>query len=409
MTVRPVAGLCTAIAVLCALLSLPSNAGASDAVSSSQAIGWLNAQRAANGIPAGIVDNPAWDAGCAHHVAWDRAHPHAANPHLEEPGTSGYTEDGAWAGSNSVLGGGFTPSKRFPWGAVNGWETAPIHLMQLLAPALSESGFSSGCMVTLGGWIRPGPSAPELLTYPGDRTTFLYPTERAGEWPFTPGAFVGLKEGSVTGPYLYLLAWGSGAGRILSASLIGPAGPVELRTIDNETVGLLGNLGSYLPPGGMLIPVRPLVAGATYHAAVTFAPTRGFGPSVEQCVTAASSTSCTYGPPPPGPPASKEWTFATAINENSLTLSLYTGRSKHHKVRFVVIETQAPAVHVALRSTTGSIVAPKLRRVAIVQGTNPHSVFEGTLRLPHGSWIICATSGGGNTGYVHSEKCQRLR
>ena len=252
---------------------------------SAQAIAWLNTQRSDNGIPAGVTDEPAWDADCASHVAWERLNPQAANPHIEELGTPGYTEGGAWAGANSVLGGNFRITTRYPWGAENGWELAPIHLMQLLAPALSVTGYSPGCMVTLGGWQRPNSTVPQLFTYPGNGTSFIYASERAEEWPFTPAPFVGLKQGATTGPYLYVLSWGAGAGRITAASLTGPAGPVAVDTVDNETTGSLGDLGAYLPPGGMLIPVRPLIVGVTYTATATFAPQQGTGPPMQQCRT----------------------------------------------------------------------------------------------------------------------------
>ena len=51
-----------------------------------------------------------------------------------------------------------------------------------------------------------------------------------------------------------MLAWGVGDGRLTHATLAGPHGPVAVRTVDDETPGLTG----YLPPGGIVIPVRPL-------------------------------------------------------------------------------------------------------------------------------------------------------
>src|ERR1035437_1798752 len=49
--------------------SLPSTA---QAISSQQAIAVFNAERAANGIPAGITENPTWSADCAAHNNYEQ-------------------------------------------------------------------------------------------------------------------------------------------------------------------------------------------------------------------------------------------------------------------------------------------------------------------------------------------------
>jgi hypothetical protein len=263
------------------LLSAGVAAGAARAagtVTSADATRYLNEQRADNGIPAGIVDNPAWDTGCADHLVWEEENPSAANPHQETSGSPGYTPDGAAAGNNSVLavGADWAQSPAYPWDEVNPWEMAPIHLMQLLSPDLSSTGWADDgtdiCMISWGGFKRPSPAAPQLLTYPGAGTNFIYPSEVAAEWPFTPGDFVGLPDGTTTGPYLFVFGYGTGRGAITAASLTGPTGPVEVKTVDDTTTGADGDLGAYLPAGGMIIPVSPLVPGATYRASVTFAP-----------------------------------------------------------------------------------------------------------------------------------------
>jgi hypothetical protein len=206
--------------------------------------------------------------------AWWAKNPRAANPHVETPGTPGYSTLGAFAGANAVLAQGtdWTRSNEFPWGASDPWESAPIHLMQLLGPEPSVSGFAPTCMITIGGYERSPPSEPEMLSYPGNGTSFVQPSERAEEWPFTPARFVWLPQGGTTGPYLFVLGWDTGAGRITSATLTGPTGPVQVRTVDDFTTSTLGDLGAYLPPGGMLIPVQPLKRDASYTATVTFAP-----------------------------------------------------------------------------------------------------------------------------------------
>jgi len=295
------------LAAIAAVLTLaagpPARAQADESVSSAQAIAWLNAQRAANGIPAGITDNPAWDQGCSDHVKWEEQNPTAVNPHIETPETPGYTEDGAFAGANAVLGGTWGASTEYPWGAANPWETAPIHLMQLLGPDLSVTGYAPGCMMTWAGYQRPAPAGPQLFTYPGNATNFIYGQEQASEWPFTPAAFVGLPEGGTTGPYLYVLGYGTGSGALTSASLIGPTGPVPVVTVDNTTSGPQGNLGSYLPPGGIILPTEPLTPGATYTASATFTP---------------DAPDHFEGNTGPSAPLSVTWSFTVALNPATL-------------------------------------------------------------------------------------------
>jgi hypothetical protein len=390
--------------------------GDSQPTTSAQAIAWLNAQRADNGSPAGITDEPQWDVGCAHHVAWDRRNPHAANPHIEEPGTPGYSEDGAWAGAHSVLGGSFEPSTRFPWGAANGWEMAPIHLMQMLAPALSISGFSPGCMVTIGGWQRSAPPVPQLFTYPGNESSFIYPAEEARESPFTPAAFVGLKEGTITGPYLYVLGWGTGVGpgTITGASLTGPEGPVAIATVDNSTSGPSGDLGSYLPPGGMIIPVHRLAGGATYTATATFAPNEGAGPPISECESSAGSTTCRTAEPPPASPLTASWQFTTALNKNTLEIAgevLAQGGVGSTSSTFASINVTAslPVTSVVLSGPHGQRKTLSVRHHhAYGSGLSALTSSQTQVRLRSRPWTVCASSGGGTSGYESLTRCATI-
>ncbi|HWC87238.1 MAG TPA: hypothetical protein VG388_11915 [Solirubrobacteraceae bacterium] len=294
----------TLAALLCLAL-LSGSASAAGTISSGQALRYLNAQRAANGIPAGVTNNSAWDTGCADHIAWEEENPTSANPHQEIPGTPGYTAAGAAAGQSSVLaiGGDWAASSAYPWGEANPWEMSPIHLMQLLSPDLSASGWGDDgrdiCMITWAGYDRPPPAVPKLMTYPGAGTSFIYPSEIASEWPFTPGDFVGLRGGMATGPNLFVFGYGTGRGAITSASLTGPGGPVEIKTVDDTTTGPAGDLGAYLPAGGIIIPVTPLTPGAVYTANVTFAP------------NIFDWNDIAYGPGPTAP-VSLRWDFQVA-------------------------------------------------------------------------------------------------
>jgi hypothetical protein len=145
--------------------------------------------------------------------------------------------------------------------------------MQLLAPRLSEMGQDESegfvCDTTWPGMNRAASPATVIYTYPGDGRTEVRSSEVAYESPFVPGDFVGLPQGTRTGPHLYVLAdgpWGDADAQITAASLTGPDGPVEVRWVDNTT----GTIGDYMPTGGIVIPVAPLRRGSVkYTAAVS--------------------------------------------------------------------------------------------------------------------------------------------
>lgn len=231
----------------------------------------LNAKREANGIPAGITLNPEWSARCAQHVLYMRRT--NTVEHVENPASPWYTDGGNWAAGHAVLAAGiaWTPSAFL-------WETAPLHLAQLLAPQLSEIGIADDdefvCATTWPGYLRAAPPTNTVVTYPGIGAS-IYASEASAEWPTTPAQAVGLS--NPTGPHLYVYQWGPAAvsgltasGQpigILWAALTGPTGDVPVRWVDptNPTVGPYLTAAS-----GIIIPVRPLVDNAQYSATVTF-------------------------------------------------------------------------------------------------------------------------------------------
>ncbi len=258
----------TMVVLLGALLTLIAPISSARAVTSEPGVGGrvaldlLNAQRAANGIPAGLSFNDQAAEGCRLHANWmDLNHKIA---HVEPPGSPGYTPAGAAAGNSSVLGGVWSDAKADVWSS-NPYETAPIHLMQLLGPRLSTTGIWGPCASTWPGYQRAQPESPTLHTYPGNGTSGIYSKETASELPFVPGDFVGLPAGTRTGAHLFVLASGMGSGALSKSSLTGPNGPVEVRTVDNKTP----EIGSFLPPGGIILPVKPLTAG-NYTASAIF-------------------------------------------------------------------------------------------------------------------------------------------
>jgi hypothetical protein len=263
-----------AIAAAAALAAAPAPAGATSAA---RVIAALNAQRAANGIPAGITENTTWSRDCAAHDAY-MARNHTLT-HEEVAGKPGYSSGGAFAGRNAVLIEGIN------WDAGNPYESAPLHLDELLAPRLAVTGSADldgfSCTITFPGWTRADPAAPTIYTYPGNGGR-IYPSEVANEAPFTPGELAGLPQPARTGPNLIVFVEAPGQtpfrnpATLSGATLTGPSGPVALRTVDGNTAlpsGSLPTLAPYISPGGFIIPAAPLAPYTTYtaHVVVTFA------------------------------------------------------------------------------------------------------------------------------------------
>jgi hypothetical protein len=299
------------------LLALPRDALA---LTGAAAVAALNAQRAANGIPGDLVERRDWTAACRAHNRYMELN-HVFDP-LEDPRNRGYSKDGAWAGTNAVLGWGTWSPARNPW------ENAPLGLMPLLSPRLTQLGVSASshhvCATTRPGYLRPAPAVPSLYSYPGDGASGIPYRQWSYGLPVTPGDFVGLPAGFTTGPHLYVMADVAGDARITGASLVGPEGAVDIRTVDNTVDGL----GSYMPTGGIIIPVAALQPGAAYRTAV----------------------SMTVG----GVALSREWTFTTDLADPNAQLFVSSGLSYDAATRRVTqgsiaVKTTSPApVHVTV-------------------------------------------------------------
>jgi len=229
----------------------------------------LSLQREANGIPGGLSERPDWSAGCDKHNYYEAQTGQFG--HSEDPSSPYYSEEGNLAAHSSVIAYGSS------WSAGNPWEDAPIHLLQMLAPQMSETGaaesYGRNCLTTWPGYKRLAPATLTAYSYPGNGVSGVVPTEYAAESPFIPGDFVGLPEGTATGRYLlaYLSgAFGAGESAEISASatLSDGAGPVDLRTIDSTS----SDIGAYMPPpSAFLIPVQPLQPLTKYQAVVKWA------------------------------------------------------------------------------------------------------------------------------------------
>ncbi len=315
------------------------------------AIATLNAQRAANGLPAGLVEDPTLTADCAAHDHY-MALNHSLT-HTEVSTNPGYSPGGAYAGQNAVLAQGAD------WTGGNPYEFAPLHLDQLLAPRLSVLGSADAegfsCTTTFPGWTRPDPLALTVYTYPGPGAT-IYPSEIARELPWTPGSLVGIPLSTRTGPNIIVLVDAPGQSpkanpaTLSDATLTGPTGQVAVKTVDARTPVAQGGatLAGYISPGGFIIPIAPLAAGATYHAHVVV----GFA----------------------GVQTQHDWTFATRAKNPQSVL-----RVRGTRLSF---QSSSPQPIQVKFTRAGGARAPTL---TIRPG---HSA---RLRLNPGSWQACGT------------------
>jgi hypothetical protein len=231
--------------------AVPSTAGAAS-FSGATAVAALNAQRAANGIPADLVERTDWTKACR-----------AQLRNVERTGGPGYATQGTFTVTNAALARDIWTKKHDPWARM------PVQQMALLSPLLTQLGASSTrnyvCATTRPGYLRPAPARPALYTYPGDGAAAVPYSQFSYGLPLTPGDAVGLPAGFSTGPNLLVMADINGQAKIIDASLVGPTGPVEIHTVDNT----VAQIGDFLAPGGIIIPVDPLKPGRAYTASAT--------------------------------------------------------------------------------------------------------------------------------------------
>lgn len=331
------------------------------------AIAALNAQREANGIPGAITENPDWSRGCELHMAYLALN--RVTGHDEDPAQPGYTDAGAAAGGSSVLSYGGAD-----WPA-NPWEHAPIHLAQVMHPALSQTGAAPGCLTTWPGYDRPEPDETVVYTYPGPGRTDVPAQESTDESPFTPAELLGLP--NPTGPHLYVFPFGGDGDGVAAAQLTGPDGPVDIRVADSKTSDGSRTIGGYIPRRtALLIPVAPLRPDSAYTAGVTMASGRVH-----------------------------TWSFRTAPRENSVDVAL--GADDLGRLAVDVTST-APGVRVwsvdpaARTATVATNAAP-------ADDGEPATAHTGTVGGRPGLWRVCAASGGAGTGYTAAERCASAR
>jgi hypothetical protein len=358
-----------------ALPPLPTPPGTT-AANTERDLGLLNAERARWGLPSGLTANATWSQACAAHDAYL-----AENHLLEHPERSslpGYSPGGNWGGMHSVLDEGT------PWQAqANPWEDAPIHLDQLYTPDLYQVGIDESrgysCVTT---WPGIGPSTSPIgtvITYPGNDTSGLPPSENAEESPFVPGKFVGVPQGTIAGRELFVYEEESPLGggcvgycfgrgpTVLAATLSSASGPAQLKWVDSS-----GEIGGYLT-GAILIPPKPLAPDTTYHASVTLAA------DVEHGVGEVTHAwTFTTGPENPGGvwPRLATEPLLGQRSPGPYLLRLYISPSSFRPARHGPMISRAASTHAPASSTSSSRAGATVGYVDDVLGTTTFEVLR---------------------------------
>lgn len=244
------------------------------AMSNAEIVGKLNAQRTANGMPA-ISESTTWSSRCLAHTHYEALNHYLG--HDEDPSKPGYSQDGA-------LGGKWgDQSEGSDWADGNPWENAPWHLHFLLTPWATQYGFaqSEGYNCASAGMgdlpFAADPASDQFFFYGYSPQGGTVPSKQtAFEAPKVPSEWAGIPAGTATGPNLMVWAWTPQQNgdqpdpnkpplfHLDAATLTGPAGPVDVRVLNDSNDSDIGE------PFGFVIPVQPLTPGATYTLTSTF-------------------------------------------------------------------------------------------------------------------------------------------
>jgi hypothetical protein len=240
------------------------------AISGSDAVARLNAQRAINGIPSDLTEDAALSEGCRKHET-DYVGTSGQNPHSELPDRPGYSNEGDRAARSSDLAPYPDYDGDVWWSRYrNPWTHAPLHLAALFHPASTRAWYGDGphggCMGTSGS--RSFGEA-KFFSFPGPGTSWVPAEDQTGELPFTPAQALGVANPS--GPTLLAWAMGVRHPRIASAALVSAGGDTpEVRWADPSTPSPASR-DPRIPWGptiggdtGYVIPVHALRAGTPY-------------------------------------------------------------------------------------------------------------------------------------------------
>jgi hypothetical protein len=356
-------------------------------------VGWVDAARVANGLPA-LTEDATASADCLDLVRFMTDHhvPMGLYPQGVPPGIG---PAGATAVSQSILYWTGTGMPSFPnpgpWTAAQSpFEEAAFRLPLLLAPRLDHLGAAEsgdyGCATALTGQDRAAPGADITYTYPGGGVSGWTTSQWMGPLD-RPGGAAAPVMGPVTGPHLYVFFDGPdfdpaapAKAHVTAATLTGPDGAVPVDTWDDTTA----DVPATLPSSVQLIPVAALKPSATYTASVTALVT-----------PVAGGAARTF---------TKTWSFTTAAERANHLLSygaytdIYSGQTR------ALYVSEAPN---AVVTATGPGTAATGTPTAPDPGSSASAVLLPIDRK--GDWRVCVSSGGPGTGYRAASVCSTAR
>jgi hypothetical protein len=347
--------------------------------SGAQAVAFLNVQRRANAIPPiTTVYQPFASAWCPN----------------EDNGPSG-GESGRVLSSFSYFDGSEWGPDHTPW------DNFPLHQSVMYYPLATAAGeVNHGLTACMGlGDGLPEPTSPTTYLYLGDEGRVNVPTaiRPEHEGPFAPQQIVGISSTTQTGPQPIFYVFGLGTVHAASWSLTTASGASVsgVKMVDSASAAAAGYSGfqtvAYMVP-------PPLVGETTYEGHVLWA-----GASGETL------------------PQSFSFTTAPSYNRLVSWIPEISGVERRHPKQIVVaVETEAPHPTLTLTFEGGArrrSIKPVLHLIRAYQNqpalpdqSGRVREYHSILRLGHGLWVACASSGGPPPGaYEPRSECFSFR
>ncbi len=294
------------------VVTAPVNTVTAAAPSSGDWLGIVNVYRNQSGL-APAADNPAWSGGSWNHSCWMLLNGIA---HDETPGTAGYTTDGDAAGNagNVAVSSNSSATAR---SHIDLWMSGPFHAIGILRPSLQQVAYgmcasppnpsntqwkSAATLDVARGnnWSAPKPASP--VVFPGNGATTSL-TRFIAESP-DPRTFCGWGGQSVGLPLIAMMPSNVTAA---TATLVGPAGPVQTCVLNKSNTN--GAASAIL--GGdnavVVVPASPLITGTYTVSVVSNGGTANWSFNVDPNAALVSAPAA-----PPAPPAALNDTGALA-------------------------------------------------------------------------------------------------
>lgn len=237
------------------------------AVSDSEAVAKLNAQRTLHGIPGQLALDPKMTEGCDKHNNYIRLNGDRLT-HGEQEGNPGWTPEGSrqraeYDGAEVLAKDPGVWDTRFK----QPWHQAPIHLLAVFNPMNVAAGYADSHGTRCMRFVRSFDDPPQgVFTIPGPGVTGVPTvTDSRGEGPYSPADAAGVSDQA---GYNILVMRPAGTLNIVDAKLQGPKGAVDIRVVDPRTPAPFG--GTFNWGGSVIVPPKPLAPKARHVLDIVF-------------------------------------------------------------------------------------------------------------------------------------------